>query len=123
MGLLDIFDTLITNIEGNYSNKGREKIHRTEEEYETYLPQNDIYESIFSSSVLAHLYASLIKISAANVSLNKIDKTNTFNDNTPLCSYFDHVGGTQNISGRYYRGVIREYCCRFEEERNIGRFQ
>ena len=41
MGEPDIFDYLLTKLEENYSNKGREKVYRNEEAYETYLPQND----------------------------------------------------------------------------------
>ena len=38
----DLFDWLLIKLEGDYSNKGCEKIYRTEEAYETYLPKNDI---------------------------------------------------------------------------------
>ena len=38
----DLFDYPLTKLEGNYSNKGHETIYRTEEAYETYLPQNNI---------------------------------------------------------------------------------
>ena len=38
----DIIDYLLEKIEGNYSNKVCEKIYRTEESYETYLPKDDI---------------------------------------------------------------------------------
>ena len=42
MGDPDLFSCLLTKLEGNYSNKIRDKIYSTEEAYETYLPQNDI---------------------------------------------------------------------------------
>ena len=52
MGEPDIFDYLSTKLEGNDSNKGRDKIYRTEEAYETYLPKNDVLNSFFSSAAL-----------------------------------------------------------------------
>ena len=42
MGKTDIFDYLLTKLEVSYSNKVHERIYRTEEAYETYLPKNDI---------------------------------------------------------------------------------
>ena len=38
----DLFDYPLTKLEGTYPNKGHETIYRTEEAYETYLPQNNI---------------------------------------------------------------------------------
>ena len=38
----DLFDYILTKLEGNYSNKGREKMYRIEEAYETYPPKNYI---------------------------------------------------------------------------------
>ena len=49
MGEPDILDYLLAKLEGNYSNKGREKIYRTEEAYETYLHKNDIKNSFHST--------------------------------------------------------------------------
>ena len=42
MGEPDFFDFLSTKLGKNYSNKVCEKIYKTEEAYETYLPQNDM---------------------------------------------------------------------------------
>ena len=39
---LDLFDYLFIKLEGNYSNKGGEKMYRIEGAYETYLFKNDI---------------------------------------------------------------------------------
>ena len=43
----DLFDYILTKPEVKYSNKGHEKIYRTEEAYETLLPQNDNYYFLF----------------------------------------------------------------------------
>ena len=40
--------TYLTKLEGNYSNKGREKTYRTEEAYETYLPKKYIQGYFFN---------------------------------------------------------------------------
>ena len=39
MGVPDLFDYLLTKLEGNDSNKVCEKNYRTDEAYETYLPK------------------------------------------------------------------------------------
>ena len=77
----------------------------------------------FSLYVSDHLSSFLINLSTSKFNWNKTDKTPTFNVIPPQCNYFEHVGGYQDISGRYNGQIIGEYNFRVEEERNIWRFQ
>ena len=83
MGVPDLFDYLLTKLGGNYSNNGREKIHRTEEAYETYPPKMIFKSTFFTSSIFVYVSPSLINISTENFPWNKTDKTPTFTEIPP----------------------------------------
>ena len=78
----DIFDYLLTKLEGNYSKKCREKIHRNEEAYETYLTQNDIY-SPFSLHIFCSPFTFFDQYFNSKFPWNKTEKTSTFTWITP----------------------------------------
>ena len=102
-GVPDLFDYLLTKLESDYSKKGREKMHGAEEAYETYPPKM-IFKGPFFFIFFCHFFSDLIMLSTAKVFFEKRKKYKTRHPLSlvsPPCNYFDHVGGYQDISGKY----------------------
>ena len=100
MGEPDLFDYLLTKLEGKCSNKGRDKIYRTEEAYETYLPKNDIKGHFFPPLFWLTLILILSKFQQQKFFGIK-QTSHAISLVSPPCKYFDHVGVYNNISGQY----------------------
>ena len=84
-------------------------MYRTEEAYETYLPQNDILKSFFFFTFFCSSFSFFDQDFNRNISWNKTDKTTTFTGNPPhvtILTMLEAIRTSQDIMADEVSGNI-----------------